>query len=135
MSEQFKTKKQIYKALIDGLTITNGKGYWKVKLSSDDLLYGKYGNDREWTLQDFNFNNVTDWSIYEEPKWYDNIPECGVLCWCSSKANAPTPRLLRVVEYMNGHSYCFHTDSGGCFPEATPLTKGEVMQYIWNGDE
>ena len=68
-----------------------------------------------------------------EPKWYDNIPTQGILCWVTT-----TRKLSSTIRFINDYKegkdypfYCWLT--GQAYKEVTPLTKEEVMQFIYQG--
>lgn len=67
---------------------------------------------------------------YIEPKWYDNIPEQGVLCWVGLQANSQnTVAIIKEYDKDNGKAK-FKGPDVNC-PYATPLTEEEVKQYIY----
>lgn len=64
----------------------------------------------------------------EKIKWYENIPEGGVLCWVSNNQDitAITHTFMDVKKYGN----CNKT-----YLEAEPLTKQEIQVFMDNTPE
>jgi len=109
-----KNQRKIYEALLAGETLI--KSYpliaEKVKLDKrDELIDADTGK-----LVSKTFNNYADWEIYKEPKWYDNTPDGGVLCW------------------IKGDIFLIYNNSP--FANlATPLTKQEIQVFMDNAPE
>jgi len=132
MSESFKNIKELYQALVDGKTIQYKYDNTLVKIDCCQQSR-RYQNDlrNAWTDCSYSFNKYWLWSIYEEPKWYDNIPRCGVLCFVTNSKGVIT-ETIRLILGINEHNqYISH---GGLWNNAVPLTKEEVMQYILGGE-
>lgn len=130
MNEPFKNQGTIYQALLDGKALRSDKVVVKL---IDDVLCSKVINSNHGCFEHsyaYSFGSPDDWSIYEEPKWDDNIPKCGVLCWVSNSTSVKKTIRLIIAKTIDG--YLSH---GGGWDNAEPLTKEEVMQYIWNGNE
>jgi hypothetical protein len=99
-----------------------------MKLSdTGQLRYHKVDTNGMWVDCHYAFSPFSKWSIYEEPKWYDNIPECGVLC----KTIHGTFALIKG-RCSNGTYIGYN---GNIWINVEPLTKEEVMQYIWKGED
>jgi len=135
MIEPFKNIKELYQALIDGKTIQNNKNLDQAKLGFDKLLYKAHAKEHfVYPGLDYVFYQTDQWSIYEEPKWYDNIPEWGVLCWVTgTKKPLTSYTTIRLIEGLNAYNQ--FVSAGNIWNNAIPLTKEEVMQYIWCGYE
>ena len=70
-----KNKGEIYAALLHGKIIIND-GVFKAKLDDkENLISVDTGR-----ICDASFSSPQYWEIYEEPKWYENIPKGGILC-------------------------------------------------------
>jgi len=68
-----------------------------------------------------------------EPKWYENIPPHGVLCWVKLAGESCNTRKRPavVIEYSPPLFYC----TNGCqWRYATPLTDDEIKQFL-RGEE
>jgi hypothetical protein len=75
------------------------------------------------------FNIPEQWEIYQESKWYDNIPEGGVLCWVGEG------RYLRIITRVltNTINDYFYRDDGDVgWNSAEPLTCQEVNKIYRN---
>lgn len=73
-----KNQREIYKALLAGETLASNRGL-KVKLDVDDMLISV---ERPKLFEAApNFGDPDEWKTYQEPKWHENIPDGGVLCW------------------------------------------------------
>ncbi len=81
-----------------------------------------------FTWNCFVSHDRTDWwEECDEPKWYDNIPKKGVLCWVS--VSAPTNEVARIISYYNsGIEYPFGTKGGLRYKYATPVSPEEFME-------
>lgn len=66
-----------------------------------------------------------------EPKWYENIPESGVLCWVSDVDPNPS-RNNQLDIIISKQDDCFTTKTE--FPYqwnyANPLTPDEIKQFL-----
>jgi hypothetical protein len=75
-----------------------------------------------------NFSNYKEFLKYTEPKWYDNIPEQGILCWVWSSSESR--KLLRVIRTYNGNKF---RSTLGFWRNARPATQEEVNKLIYKG--
>ena len=64
-----------------------------------------------------------------EPKWYDNIPEQGVLCWCKEYEDDINYKRLfeRIDEYTEGRFLSRTT--GFLYKTVQPLTNKEIEEF------
>lgn len=129
----FSSQQELWEYLISGGKVckaNDGNSFYS-------LINGKVhkthadGVSTGWTS---NFMNFTGYEKYiEPPKWYENIPEQGVLCWVDPKSGT-LGRLIRLIGgYDPSYSNCFisKTCKGISWDNATPLTEEEVKQYIY----
>ena len=65
--------------------------------------------------------------INPKPKWYDNIPDRGVLCWCGDEDGAEGNHIHVVVTYSRGF---FTTTRGIPWKVAVPLTNEEIQEFM-----
>ncbi len=119
-----KNQREIYEALLAGETL-----FWDediIHLDENGFLVNENGLLESWI-----FSEPEKWQIYKEPKWYENIPDGGVLCKCG------TGDYINVI-------YSISTDDGGerIFLDketwwyfATPLTRKEVNTFLNNVPE
>ena len=118
-SKQIKNFKEFSQALNDGETLIHRKSKVRIFLNKNGDVEDKDGFTftKALTITDF-----TGWSIYEKHKWYENIPECGVLCWVGS-SNKKTTAVL-IHSYEPNMKNRFHGWNSWMF--ATPLTREEL---------
>ena len=80
-----------------------------------------------------NFGNYK-WRIKPEPpKWFENISEQGILCWCGSRHhNLPTDSkcITIITRYFFGDSEPFMSISGFRHENCIPLTNEEIEQFL-----
>ncbi|MCK5236059.1 MAG: hypothetical protein KAR06_03655 [Deltaproteobacteria bacterium] len=121
-----KNQREICEALLAGETLVHESGN-KVKLNNEGFLIDpKYAQPEV-----INFYIATEWQIYKEPKWYENIPDGGVLCNCYTKSlNFPLVR--KVVSFSKEVGY---RTTGSDYELAHPLTKQEIQIYLNNAPD
>lgn len=75
----------------------------------------------------YNFCNPSSWEEYIEPKWYENIPEGGILCRVSDYKIEPLT-VVAIVCRINTTSadLRFITTSNTSWVYATPISKEEI---------
>ena len=116
-----KNQREIYEALLAGETLIQDFHGIHIKLK-DGYLY----NVRQEVRDDWSFNSPIDWEIYKEPaKWYENIPEGGVLCWYKNG--------ISVI--YNSTAITLYATEGCALSNATPLTKQEIQGFMDNAPE
>ena len=108
-----KNQREIYEALLAGETLIS-VNFIKVKLKDDNL---DITSIKETHISNAIFKNPNEWQIYKEPKWYENFPDGGVLCWHH--------RELCIVS----------NPSWSGLKEAKPLTKQEIQIFMDNAPE
>ena len=120
--KQIKNFKEFSQALNDGETLIDRKSKVRIFLNKNGDVEDKDGFTftKALTITDF-----TGWSIYEKPKWYENIPECGVLCWCWDSTTSKSKRIYLVTNYYHSKDHKFATNSS-FYRYATPLTREEL---------
>jgi len=115
-----KNQRVIYEALLAGETLTRKEtGYdHKVKLNENGfVIWADAGTAAIKTFDDYGF-----WQIYKEPKWYENIPDGGVLCWQDYRdgERGLHPVIVRSETDMHDNS------------NYSPLTKQEIQVFMDN---
>jgi hypothetical protein len=117
------TRQEVFQALADGKTIELKNPRWAGYRPLDHTNYLPLKSD--------SFNNF-DWRIKPKPpKWYENIPKQGVLCWVSSTVEYPNRAnsSLTIIKALdiNGNyaDYLNHT-----WFDAEPLTNEEIKQFL-----
>lgn len=79
------------------------------------------------------FNQPKDWQVYKEPKWYENIPDGGVLCHV---ADNKLDNFIEVVRaYTNSKFYSLNINENEYWLNATPLTKQEIQAFMENAPD
>jgi len=105
-------QREIYKALLAGETLISDNGtictLSVAGITKDSLDNPSYQS----------FIKPLEWQIHKEPKWYENIPDGGVLCWYAG---------LIVVIYSKLGSRDVAI--------ANPLTRQEIQVLIDNAPE
>jgi len=115
----FETELNIYYKLTDGiLKIIDGTGE---EIGNSDAKFNQV------------YINIYN-SVYEieEEKWYDNIPEQGILCWASNENDIPNRNdsMVRIFGIVDG---MFSISSGAyLYKYAIPVTKEEVLKHIYD---
>lgn len=117
------TRTEVFQALADDKPIQ-----LKIKDSMRD----------EWRDIQTNFKNLNDaifqfydWRIKpEQPKWYENIPKHGVLCWVSSNHRDLKKLIATITEYNPDAQWPFIEHVDGSWKFATPLTNDEIRQFL-----
>ena len=115
-----KNQREIYEALLAGETLIDTDGRI-VSFNPNGMLMNigeKAG---------YSFNEPHKWQIYKEPKWYENIPDGGVLCWCSDEGIV---KFVDNITRFNGNY-----QGGSAWSKATPLTKQEIQVFMDNAPE
>ena len=87
-------QREIYEALLAGETLISDTQI-KVKLGIAGNLINANHNSLFATM----FARPYEWQIYKEPKWCENIPDGGVLCWCSITKNARNKFIDNITRY------------------------------------
>ena len=64
-----------------------------------------------------------DWEVFVNPKWYDNIPEVGVLCWLS-------PEFSDVALICRYDDDVFYNKGGDKWDEVMPIDQNEAKDLI-----
>lgn len=128
---QFHTQQEIFKYLADGGYISNLEGEsFLVGFNAEGSLcrYDVHGTQLE--EDSWYFDDPTAWTIAvpKVPNWNNNIPEQGVLCWCTEDGMEPVPRI--IVKYFAGTAYPFRTKDGSSHAYAVPATLEELAKYI-----
>ena len=120
-----KNQREIYEALLAGETL-DAKDFIneKVKLNERGRLVNQNGD-----LSEQLFAVPANWSIYKEPKWYENIPDGGVLCWVNGEKIVDS-----ITDYDSDFKNRF-TSANDNFHSAKPLTKQEIQVFMDNAPE
>ena len=89
-----------------------------------------------WITEDMPVWSESDeFRIKPEPKWYEQIPEHGVLCWCSDLSEERTIKgnngklLDRIRKFYSNSPYPFE-GSYDNWEYATPLTNDEIRKFL-----
>jgi len=128
-----KSQRKIYKALWDGEKLDNGD-FWCYLNKAGNLV------DDEGCMLSLDFNDYSSWQIYKEPKWYENIPDGGVLCWCTQEIEADI-FIHNIVGCIIRHepetnfANKFVLKSGALCGSAIPLTEQEIQVFMYNAPE
>lgn len=75
--------------------------------------------------------NLNDSEIYHEQKWYENIPEQGVLCWISDFDENSKSIMHIITRYDKNRDHSnFISKSQTQWRYATPVTADEIEKCI-----
>lgn len=132
---QAKTTLEKLKLLTEGYALRTVSGGTFYRFNKDkDILEFYSGLEECWKSNVSVSNNLLTlvffdeiYKIKEEPKWYEDIPACGILCWTNEKKNNITiievysPE-IKLVYSKNSNSYSI--DRG-----ITPLTQEELFIF------
>ena len=123
-------QREIYEALLAGETLISSVSKDRIKLNDEGGLVW-VGSGEECHSS---FMIIDIWQIYKEPKWYENIPEGGVLC--SGNDDEDKDDVLCVIEEYFGskRNYKFRDGDLG-WKNAIPLTKQEIQVFMDNAPE
>lgn len=88
----------------------------------------------EWVVTDTpTWDERLTYRIKQEPKWYENIPAHGVLCWVKDYEEQE-PSLVLVTGYGKMHeSMGKFKNNRGAWCCAEPLTNEEIKQFLRGG--
>ena len=115
-----KNQREIYEALLAGETLDNGG--FTVQLGFNGTLL-----DDEDDKINLTFSDPSRWKIYKKPKWYENIPDGGVLCWADEIHDMPAT----IVRFSDADKM-FVSGWGARYSRSTPLTKQEIQKFMDN---
>lgn len=122
-------RREIYEVLLAGETLIDGSNNL-AKLNG----VGELVNRINRTIPgDFLF--PSQWQIYKEPKWYENIPDSGVLCWVKDDEGKVFNKYPEtVINYCDDSTHFFETPDES-WMYAKPLTKQEIQVFLSNAPE
>jgi len=120
-----KNQREIYVELLAGETLFWGED--RVHLDENGFLVNKNGLLESWV-----FSEPEKWKIYKEPRWYENIPDGGVLCWVSD-SDITLRKYIALIR--NTISDGLYTTEYVSWKYATPLTKKEMQAVMNNAPE
>ena len=116
-----KNQREIYEALLSGETFIGAISGAKYRLNDTGDLICITADGEMSSTNLFIYNE--SYQIYKEPKWYENIPDDGVLCWHLDDTHR-TPSAIYNAASM-----------GNCEHMYTPLTKAEIQVFLSNVPE
>lgn len=121
------TIKEIMEWLIDGNKIICKENGYIIKLNNSGN-FARLVNDE---YQELAYTpNLALFEKYEEPVWYDNIPEQGILCWVNGDLVAIITEFSHTISGVQ-----YKRKNGMMYTIAKPFTYDELMQYFYNPDQ
>ena len=96
------------------------------------ILFRKQVSDNDTQVSSLS-DGYYKYAPYEEPKWYECIPECGVLCWVWDDGTKTCKRTEIICKVIDGN-YRFVNRIGLKWKNAEPLTREEVEKLIYKGN-
>ena len=91
-------------------------------------------------LKDGNLDTYRDvtaaftWEKYGESKWYENIPEQGILCWVSNAYPDERDEIAVVRKYTHSNAFnpvYTYSNANGAWKWAEPLTGQDAVSRIY----
>ena len=123
------TRQEVFQALADGKNIEFKGLAW----GTDDDFITLFADGGDYSrLNEF---EAYDWRIKSEPpKWYENIPSHGVLCWVSDlykEPNYSNSSLTIIVSVRTVIDHRVYKSRYGVeYLNVTPLTNDEIKQFL-----
>ena len=79
----------------------------------------------------YSFDGSITWDILEEQetKWYDNIPEGGILCWVTGRKQ-PDRYYIDSITRWDRSNRRYYSVTNVPWASATPLTKVEIQDFM-----
>ena len=128
----FNTQQEIWEYLIEGGEVISDTGV-KYKLINGAVHTLSVIADK-YKIGGVSFSLVNNYKPYIEPKWYDNIPEQGILCWVWDTLDGTKDvGIIHSIEkdqegkptqYLDNYSRC-------PWDNAIPVTEEEVKKYVY----
>ena len=128
-------QREIYEALLAGETLIHAKGFKLIMLENGVMVDAKTLLRKEQ-----HFTWPEDWQIYTIPKWYENIPDGGVLCVCGTSESIRLIEsfVLKCISPDSAAVPIFRTkdyDGGDWWYLCRPATKQEIQVFMENAPE
>jgi len=121
-----KDQREIYEALLAGETLIK-KHLFTVKMKEEGMLESSQDESKGCrALFNTIFADPEKWKVFKVDKWYENIPDGGVLCWVNNG------HVETIIKYKN---FGFINDYENFREDATPLTKQEIQVFMENAPE
>jgi len=124
-----KNQREIYEALLAGETLKFNA--LTIKLDTNGFLIDAING----LAVDEDFEDYDGWKIYTTPKWYENIPDGGVLCWGDVC-------VVIVIRYEADKYPCKYQVKDAedetitrWTAHAVPLTEQEIQMFMDNAPE
>ena len=118
---------EISKALVDGVTLTDNKNYFHRMIDIQSAIiettniFGEKMNNEDLTSIFFS----KTYYICEEPKWYENIPDGGLLCMIKESS-------IYVIDWYDDVKKTLHSFDGiSHYSFATSIAR-PLSEKEWN---
>lgn len=122
-----KNQREIYEVLLAGETLINTGNGKKIHFNVNSLITDMRGVSVFET-----FSSPQYWEIHTPAKWYENIPEGGVLCWVWDNREA-SKSITGIISIQFPNEAGFKFISHDCnWINAIPLTKQEIQAFMDN---
>ena len=118
-----KSRQDAIERLIKGEIFYCGESYWKIYYDINRINEGKSPFRCKDDPLQYALHSYLDWKVEEEVKWYEDIPEKGVLCWVGCRADN---RVTLIKRFVESDGYQFKSETGNYY-NAIPLTREEVL--------
>jgi hypothetical protein len=122
----FSSQQEIWEYLLAGNQIVKHKSIFALK---DGSLHKKTARG-VWVAWSSSLRDVSAYTKYTEPKWYDTIPEQGILCWVTDSSTGAIIEPDLIKQYGSESIGSFKSDVNN-WKYATPVTQEEVNKLIY----
>lgn len=129
----FDSIREFVKALMDGRKFKYEGYEYFFDEEHGFLKFNKTRGRTSMTNIDFMVYVLSLTEVIGEQKWYNNIPERGVLCKVQTLPNVAYT-IARINSYVEDAHFPFHSfDNDETYIAAIPLTKEEALEYVYEG--
>ena len=126
----FNTQQEIWEYLIKEGEVISNTGV-RFKLINGEVHTLLVTSDR-YQAGGASFSHVSKYKPYIQPKWYDNIPKQGILCWVWDTLDGTKDVGIihaikeddKSIRYLDNHNQYL-------WEYAVPITEEEIMKYIY----
>ena len=119
-------QREMIEALLDGEKLVMPELSSSSIIEMDDRGITRYTHGALCDMNEICSPQV--WQIYKEPKWYENIPDSGVLCRCNDG-------LIVDITESSASRLINKKGSFFTFDFVTPLTKQEIQAFMENAPD
>ena len=132
----FNSIREFVNALMEGRKFQY-KGYTYFFYEEEGFSrWHQFHGRKPMSYSDFLYFDSANLEEIIEPKWYENIPKTGILCKVQKNKESRFPFEVAIISSFNvADDYPYLGKDGVDYYSATPLTKEEALEFIYEGDE